>query len=226
LNKFLTGIPILNKRVKFPVAPHYPGGFVTPEELRRIAAVAEKYGGQLKIIGGGITIMDLNLSDGEAAMSELGVPPESFIAKSVRAVAMCPGKPHCPMARQDSCALGLALDSEFFGQAAPAKVRIGVSGCPNCCAEVLVKDIGMFGEDRGFTLAVGGNAGRRARVGRVIASGVPGDQMRGIIDSILAYYRLHGKDKERLGDTLDRTGWDQFIETVIPQEYRLIGSGQ
>jgi NAD(P)H-nitrite reductase large subunit len=48
--------------------------------------------------------------------------------------------------------------------------------------------------------------------------------MRGIIDSILAYYRLHGKDKERLGDTLDRTGWDQFIETVIPQEYRLIGS--
>ncbi|SDF60577.1 hypothetical protein [Sporolituus thermophilus] len=139
----LANIPFLNKRVKFPVTPHIPGGLTTPEQLRQIAAVAEKYGGRLKIVGNGITIMGLSLADGEKALAELGCKPESFIAKSVRAVAMCPGKPDCPMAQQDSTALGLALDSEFFGQQAPGKVRIGVSGCPNCCAEVFVKDIGV-----------------------------------------------------------------------------------
>ncbi|MDR3590363.1 MAG: nitrite reductase [Negativicutes bacterium] len=216
----LAQIPFLNKRVRMPVTPHLPGGLVTPEQLRRIAAVADKYGGTLKIIGSGITIMGLDLAAGEAALAELGVAPESFIAKSVRAVAICPGKPHCPMARQDSAALGLALDSEYFGQNTPAKVRLGVSGCPNCCAEVFVKDIGLFGTAEGFTVAVGGNAGRQARVGRVIAAGLPSGKVSGLIDSILQYYRRHGKEKERLGDTLDRTGWDEFVAAVVPAGYR------
>lgn len=216
----IAGIPFLNKRVKFPVTPHIPGGMATPEQLRRIAAVAEKYGGTLKLVGSGITIMGLSLADGEAALAELGVAPESFIAKSVRAVALCPGKPHCPMAQQDSTDLGLLLDKEFFGQQTPAKVRIGVSGCPNCCAEVFVKDIGMYGTDQGFTLAVGGNAGRKARVGRVVAERLPQEAVASVVESILGYYRLHGREKERLGDTLDRTGREEFIGTVVPARFR------
>ncbi len=220
MNSLLSAIPFVNKRVRFPVTPHFPGGLVTPDQLRQLAAVAEKYGGALKIIGGGITIMGLCLADGEKALAELGIAPESFVAKAVRTVAMCPGKPHCPMAQQDSTALGLALDKEFFGRAAPAKVRLGVSGCPNCCAEVFVKDIGLFGTAKGFTLAVGGNAGRKARVGRIVAVDVPPDGVQGIVEAALAYYRQRGADKERLGDTLDRTGWDDFLAAVVPEGYR------
>jgi NAD(P)H-nitrite reductase large subunit len=220
MKSLLAGIPFLNKRVKFPVTPHFPGGLATPEQLRQLAAVAEKYGGELKIIGGGITIMGLSLADGEAALAELGISPESFVAKAVRSVAMCPGKPHCPLAQQDSTALGLALDKDFFGQAAPAKVRLGASGCPNCCAEIFVKDIGMFGTARGFTLVVGGNAGRKARIGRIVAVGVPFDCIRKMVGSVLDFYRKHGEDKERLGDTLDRAGWDDFITAVVPEPYR------
>jgi len=167
----LAGIPFLNKRVKFPVTPHIPGGLVTPETLRRIASAAEKYGGTLKIIGSGITIMGLNLADGEAVLAELGVSPESFIGKSVRSVAICPGKPHCPMAQQDSAALGLLLDKEFFGQGTPAKVRLGVSGCPNCCAESFVKDIGMFATAQGFTLAAGATPDVRPGLAGLLPAG-------------------------------------------------------
>lgn len=220
MNSRSAGMPFLHERVKFPVTPHIPGGLVTPEQLRRIAAVAEKYNGTIKIMGGGVMIMGLNLADGAAALAELGVSPESFTAKSVRAVATCPGKPHCPMAQQDSTAVGLTLDKNFFGQKVPAKVRMAVSGCPNCCAEVFVKDIGMFGTAHGFTVAVGGNAGRQARVGRVIAVNVSSERIPVLVDAILTYYRQHGKDRERLGSALDRTGWDEFVDAVVPGQYR------
>ncbi|MDR3561276.1 MAG: nitrite reductase [Negativicutes bacterium] len=220
MNARLAAIPFLNKRIRFPVTPHIPGGLVTPEQLRQMAAVAEKYGGTLKIIGGSITIMGLSLADGQTALAELGASPESFIAKSVRSVAMCPGKPHCPMAAQDSSALGLTLDSQFFGQDAPAKVRLGVSGCPNCCAEVFIKDIGLFGTAKGFTLVVGGNAGRQAQIARIVAVDLPPALVPGLVAAILTYYRARGKEKERLGTTLDRTGWEPFLAAVIPEQYR------
>lgn len=213
-------IPFLNKRVKIPVTPHIPGGLTSPEQLRQIAEIAERYGGTLKIIGSGIVIMGLSLTDGEKALAELGVKPESFIAKSVRAVHICPGKPHCPMAQQDSTELGLALDSEFFGQEVPGKIRIGVSGCPNCCAEVFVKDIGLYGTAKGYVLAVGGNAGRQAAVAKVVAQNIPADGVAPMIRSILAFFRKHGQAKERLGKTIDRIGWDHFIAETIPAEFR------
>lgn len=216
----LTAIPVLNKRVKFPVTPHIPGGMATPDQLRQIAAVAEKYGGAIKITGAGIILLGLSLTDGEKALAELGAKPESFIASSIRGVAVCPGKSHCPMARQDSTSLALSLDSEFFGQPAPGKLRLGVSGCPNCCAEVFVKDIGLFGTAEGYTLVLGGNAGRRARVARTVADGVPAAAVASIIRTILAFYRQHGQAKERLGDTLDRIGWEPFAHETIPAEYR------
>lgn len=212
----LANVPVLNKRVKFPVSPHIPGGLASPEQLRLIAAIAEKYGGAIKIIGGGITIMGLSLADGEAALSELGVRGESFIAQAVRSVAICPGKPHCPMARQDSVALGLELDRLYYGRQTPGKVRLGVSGCSNCCAEVFVKDIGLFAAAEGFTLVVGGNAGRQARVGRIIAEGLPADRIPAIVGAILDYYCRHGRAKERLGDMLDRSGWEEFTANVLP----------
>lgn len=210
----LANIPFLNKRIKFPVTPHIPGGLVTPELLHKIAAAAETYGGSLKIVGGSITILGLTLADGEKVISSLGCKPESFIAKAVRGVAFCPGKPDCPRALQDSSTLGLTLDDEFFGQETPAKLRIGISGCPNCCAEVHVKDIGLYGTAKGFQLLVGGNSGRNAQIARPVVENLPAEQVTGAVEKILTYYRKHGKSKERLGTTIERLGWEHFLQEV------------
>lgn len=220
MNLTLAKVPILNKRIKFPVTPHIPGGLTTPEQLRQLAETAERFGGTLKIVGSSITIMGLNLADGEKALAELGAKPESFIAKSVRPVNMCPGKPHCPMAQQESTELGLSLDREFFGQEAPAKIRIGVSGCPNCCAEVFVKDIGLYGTAKGYVMAVGGNSGRKAQIAQVVAEDIPIHEVAPIVTSILNYFRKNGKTKERLGQTIERLGWDEFKMLTIPEQYR------
>ncbi len=215
----LAAIPFLNKRIKFPVTPHIPGGLTTSKQLRQIADIADQYGGSLKIVGNAITIIGLTLADGEKAITELGCQGESFIAKAVRSVSFCPGKPNCPRALQDSTPLGLTLDKEFFGQELPGKLRIGVSGCPNCCAEPLVKDIGMYGTTKGYVLAVGGSSGLKAQVAKVIAKNVPSEEVSPIIHSILVYYRKHGQKKERLGETIDRLGWSEFINEIIPVNY-------
>ncbi len=48
---------------------------------------------------------------------------------------------------------------EFFSEfELPAKVKIGVSGCPLCCGESFVRDIGMFAKKKGWTFIVGGEA--------------------------------------------------------------------
>lgn len=211
---------LADKCATMPVTPHIPGGLVRPEQLRQIAETAEKFGGSLKIIDGGIAIMGLSPADGEKALGALGARPESFRSKSVRAVHICPGNPHCPMAQQACTELGLALDSEFFGQEVPGKIRIAVSGCPNCCAGVFAKDIGLYGTAKGYVLAVGGNAGRQAAVAQVVAQHIPATEVAPIIRGILALLRQHGQPKERLGKTIDRIGWDRFIAETIPAAFR------
>lgn len=218
----LANIPFLNKKIKFPVTPHIPGGITSAAQLRKIADIADQYNGSLKIVGNTITIIGLNLADGEKALAELGCLGESFIAKTVRAVAFCPGKPDCPRALQDSSTLGLALDKEFFGQELPGKLRIGVSGCPNCCIEPLVKDIGMYGTAKGYTLAVGGSSGFSAQIATLVAEQVPDDEISPIIQSILTYYRQYGKTKERLGQLITRLGLDHFCDETIPEKYKKI----
>lgn len=211
-----------NSSATTSVTPHIPGGFTCPKQLRQIAAIAEKYNGTVKIVGNSITINGLSRLDAEQAVMELGCKQESFIGQSVRAVVLCPGKPVCPRAQQDSTALGLELDAQFFGRPVPGKLRIGVSGCPNCCAEPMVKDIGLYGLPNGYILAVGGNSGRMAKAGTLVAERVPGDMVPGLIERILAWYDQHGREKERLGATVERLGLEQFIDMVIPSQFRII----
>ncbi len=220
MNLPIAKIPFLNKRIKFPVTPHIPGGLATADDLRKLADLAEQYGGTLKIAGNSIILLGLSVADGEKALAALGAKPESFITQSVRGIAICPGKPHCPMAQQDSSSLGLALDHEFFDQTVPGKIRIGISGCPNCCAEVFVKDIGLFATAKGYTLVVGGNAGRHAQVARIAAENLPEAAVAPLIRSILTYFRQHGKSKERLGQCIERLDWEHFVKQTLPAEYR------
>ena len=68
---------------------------------------------------------------------------------------MCPGTRACKKAKQDSPGLGFALDTEFYGKPAPAKFKMGVAGCPNCCSDSWMKDLGFFGTDNGFRRSPG-----------------------------------------------------------------------
>lgn len=203
-----------NHPVNLPLAPRLPAGLATPAQLRQLADIAERYGGLIKIAGNSIVILGLSTENRAQALAELGGNSQSLSAKAVRGVAVCAGKPHCPRAVQDSTALGLALDSKFYGTELPGKLRMGVSGCPNCCAEVFVKDIGLYGVAHGYTVVVGGNSGRQAQAGRIVAQKVAAEEVLPFVSRIIDYYRTYGQPGERLGQTINRLGFEDFAAAI------------
>ena len=136
------------------------------------------------------------------------------IGLTIRSIQICPGTRSCKKAKQDSPGLGFALDSEYYGKPAPAKFKIGISGCDNCCADSWMKDLGFFGTEQGFTAVAGGKGGGTARVGQVIATGLTEAQAIALADRVITFYRANGKGPERLGGTIDRVGLDTFVKAV------------
>ena len=64
----------------------------------------------------------------------------------------------------------IKLDVEFhLGRNLPNKLKIGVSGCPNSCADSHTRDIGLIGGPKGWILYLGGRGGVIPRLGDRIA---------------------------------------------------------
>jgi NAD(P)H-nitrite reductase large subunit len=195
----------------FSILPHIPGGFANPALLRKIADVAEKYGAKFTKLTGAqrIAIIGIREADLDAAWAEFDDRSKA-IGLTIRSIQICPGTRACKKAKQDSPGMGFALDGEFYGKPAPAKFKMGVSGCENCCSDSWLKDLGFFGTDNGFTAVAGGKGGGTARPGRVIATGLTSDQSVALARKVIAFYRENGKFPERLGATIDRVGFDTF----------------
>jgi NAD(P)H-nitrite reductase large subunit len=95
----------------------------------------------------------------------------------------------------------------------PSKLKIGVSGCPNSCAEPAIKDIGLMGTAKGYNLMVGGSAAAVPRLAQVVAKDLSEDDALEIVDRILNFYKNSGT-KKRLGRFIEDMGLDEFKKQV------------
>lgn len=202
-------------RETYAIAPHLPAGVVDPATLRKIADVAEKYGAAaLKMTSAQrIAIVGLKEEDLDNVWAELGLEPGAAIGLCVRSVKICPGTTFCKQAKQDSLGLGLKLDAKYHGMAVPSKLKIGVSGCPNSCAEPAIKDIGIMGTVKGYTLMVGGSAAATPRLAEVVAKELSEEKVLEAVDKILNFYKNSGT-KKRLGKYIDEVGLEHFKAQV------------
>jgi NAD(P)H-nitrite reductase large subunit len=202
-------------RETYAIAPHLPAGVVDPATLRKIADVAEKYGAAaLKMTSAQrIAIVGLKEEDLDNVWAELGLEPGAAIGLCVRSVKICPGTTFCKQAKQDSLGLGLKLDAKYHGMAVPSKLKIGVSGCPNSCAEPAIKDIGIMGTAKGYTLMVGGSAAAMPRLAEVVAKELSEEEVLEAVDKILNFYKNSGT-KKRLGKYIDDIGIESFKTQV------------
>jgi NAD(P)H-nitrite reductase large subunit len=200
----------------YAIAPHIPCGVVTPELLRTIADVAEKYEAQaIKLTGATrVAIIGLKEADIDAAWRDLQLEKGAAVGLCVRSVRACPGTTFCRIAKQDALGMGMALDKNFHSMELPGKFKMAVSGCHLSCAESWVRDIGLIGQQDGWQLVIGGNVGAAPRIAQELITGLDDAQVMAAIDKTVTYYKENGKKGERLGKMIERVGLAPFQGAV------------
>ena len=155
----------IQKDGTFSVVPRMRGGVTTPDELRRIADVADKYHVPMVKITGSqrIDLLGIKKADLPNVWADLGMPSGQAYTKGVRMVKTCVGTEFCRFGTQDSTAAGIEMERRFEQLFTPHKVKMAAVGCPRNCAEATVKDIGLIGVEGGWQVVVGGAAGKSVR---------------------------------------------------------------
>src|SRR5512137_2993053 len=205
----------------YAVTTRIPAGIVTPEDLETIARVGRKYHVPvLKITSGQrIILAGLEPGDVQKALMDLGPLAKPETAPCVKFVQACLGTEMCRYGKQDSIGLARTLDTTFKDKIFPAKIKIGVSGCPRCCSESHTRDIGIVATPNGWTVFFGGNAGTRPRFGDLIARDLSSDEVIDCALRLSEYYRSHAKPHERTARFMERTGIESLkseLLTLIP----------
>jgi NAD(P)H-nitrite reductase large subunit len=204
------GVILQRDKQTYGIAPNIPCGMCTPEILRTIATVAEKYHLAIKLTSADrIALLGIREEDVDTIWAELGMKQGNVTGICVRSVKVCPGTTFCKRGQQDSIAIGKILDEKFHGMPLPGKSKIGASGCVFQCAETNFKDIGLYGTPKGWTLLAGGiGGGARARIADKLTENLSTEQALAMIDKLVAFYQANAKPGERLGRTIERLGLD------------------
>ncbi len=196
----------------FAIAPHIPAGVATPDILRKIADVAEKYqAAAIKVTSAQrIAIVGLQPEDIPKAWEDLGMDPGHAVGLCVRSVKVCPGMTFCKRGLQETLGIGMEIDKRYHGMSLPSKFKIGIAGCPNKCTDSASVDLGIMGTSKGYHLYVGGNGGVKPRMADLLLENLQADQLIPVIDSVVEYYKEKGKPQERLGRLIDRIGLEEL----------------
>ncbi|MGD0154315.1 MAG: NAD(P)/FAD-dependent oxidoreductase [Thermacetogeniaceae bacterium] len=202
------GAVLQRDKETYMIIPRLKGGMLTAEILKKFADVAEKYQlPMIKITGAQrIALFGVKREDVEAIWSDLDLEPAPTGKKILKSVKICPGLLYCKNAQQDAMGLGLKLEEKFLGMTLPGKIKIGVSGCPNNCAEGWIKDFGVFGRAKGYTVVVGGKLGNRPSLGRVLYEGLTEEDVLSMAEKILTLFKENANPGERVGKVLERLG--------------------
>ena len=215
----------IQKDGTFSVVPRMWGGMTSASELRAIADVVDKFAiPAVKVTGGQrIDLLGVKKDDLPAVWADLnaaGMVSGHAYAKGLRTVKTCVGTDWCRFGTQDSTGLGMRLEKFMWGSWSPAKVKLGVSGCPRNCAEATCKDIGVICVDSGFEIHVGGAAGLHIRGTELLTKVATEQEAIWTICAIMQAYRENGWYLERIYKWLDRTGLEALKAQVEDPEVR------
>jgi NAD(P)H-nitrite reductase large subunit len=211
------GAIIQRDRETYAITPHLPAGLVTPEQLRTIAATAEKFKVQtIKLTSAQrIALIGLKEEDIDDAWQELGTEKGRPVGLCIRSVKVCPGTDCCKRGLQDSIDVGLELDRRFHGRQLPWKMKLSVSGCPNDCAEVCIRDIGLIGSPKGWHLMIGGNGGSQPRLSRRLLEHIPERKdALAAVERLLDWFAAQER-KCRMGKLVDEVGLEELRKIAL-----------
>ena len=193
----------------FSVVPRIYGGVTSPDELRRLADVAEKYEAKMVKITGGqrIDLLGIPKTHLPDVWQELKMPSGHAYTKAFRTCKTCVGTDFCRYGVGDSVKLGIEIEKRFQGVESPHKMKLVASGCPRNCAESTTKDLGVVAIEGGkWEIYIGGAAGSRVRRGDVLCIVDSHDDVLKFMGRFMQYYRENAKYLERTYGFVERVG--------------------
>jgi NAD(P)H-nitrite reductase large subunit len=210
------GAILQRDRQSYAIVPRLPGGLLDVNTLKRLTQVVETY--QIPIVkitsGQRIALVGMKADQLDAIWRDLGLDPGKATELCLHYVQVCPGNTVCSFGLQDSLTFGIMLEEYFSGRDFPAKVKIGVSGCPFTCAESVVRDVGVVGKKKGWTVSFGGSSTRTPRAGDILGEALSDDQAKDLIDRSLRFYAEHANKKERTARFVTRVGIDSIRQAI------------
>lgn len=192
----------------YAIVPRLPSGLITADQLEALARAIRRFDIPIAKLTSGqrVALVGIKAADVPEVWAELGLGEGRAVRHGVHYVQACPGTAACGYGQQDSLGLGARLEELFSGLELPAKVKVGVSGCPMCCGESYLRDIGLVGRRNGWTVVFGGNAGGRPRVGDELASGLTAEEALALVGRVLEHYARNAKKCQRTARFVEARG--------------------
>ncbi|QSA97651.1 nitrite reductase large subunit NirB [Methylococcus sp. EFPC2] len=213
----------IQKDGTYSVVPRMWGGLTTPNELRAIADVADKFKiPTVKVTGGQrIDLLGVKKEDLPKVWGDLnaaGMVSGHAYGKSLRTVKTCVGSEWCRFGTQDSTGLGVKLEKITWGSWTPHKFKMAVSGCPRNCAEATIKDFGVICVDSGYEVHVGGNGGIKIRGTDLLCKLGTEDEVKEYCGAFMQLYREEARYLERTAPWIERVGLTYVKSRIVEDE--------
>ena len=134
----------------FTVRLRVPGGRMTVPRLKKIAQVAERFGGEFVHLSvrQSIELVNINFRDFDAVVAELGAGEQKVAScgARVRVPTACGGCEYNPNGLVDTQKAALEVDEKLFGTpTGHHKFKVGFAGCPFDCPKSATNDVGFQG---------------------------------------------------------------------------------
>ncbi|MEJ2690067.1 MAG: NAD(P)/FAD-dependent oxidoreductase [Deltaproteobacteria bacterium] len=211
------GAILQRDKTTYAIVPRTPAGLLNADILEALARVVRKF--EIPIVkitsGQRLALVGLKKEEVEQVWQDLRLDVGRAIELCLHYVQACPGTAVCRFGQQDSLGLGVELEKTYAEREMPAKLKIGVSGCPMCCGESHLRDIGLIGKKNGWTITFGGNSGGRPRVADVLAVDLSREDALQLVDRCVAFYIANGKKKERTARMVERLGSEAVKEGIM-----------
>jgi nitrite reductase (NADH) large subunit len=219
----------IQKDGTYSVVPRMWGGLTTPDELRAIADVADEFAVPTVKVTGGQRIDLLGVKKEDlpgvwARLNAAGMVSGHAYGKALRTVKTCVGSDWCRFGTQDSTGLGVRIEKFMWGAWTPAKVKMGVSGCPRNCAEATCKDVGVICVESGYEIHIGGAAGLHIQGTKVLTKVADEAEAVRTVVAVVQLYREQAWYGERIYKWMDRVGLETIRTRIVddPAEVRAL----